>query len=743
MARGTYLFVAGLLALLAIFASKHVLIAIPSVPETAEAGAFDTNRAFARLERVLAGEPPHPVDSPGSDIVRDRLLAEMRAVGLQPRISDNMVCDNFRQGSTINCARVRNLAATLGPAEGEHLLVVAHYDSVPVGPGAADDGIAIATMLEVAEQLRSKQLARPITFLFNEGEETGLLGARAFLDQDPAAPRVTHLLNLEARGVDGPAIMFETSRPNGAAVDQYRRAVERPVANSLSTDFYRLLPNSTDVTVFEERPWTILNIAIIGNETRYHTAGDDLASLDRRSLLHMGGQALQLASRHGTGEIEQSSGELVYADLLTRHLFAVPLTLALVLLGVSLILFGYALVRRRAFGRPLLACAGAVAGAALLAWLATSGVQLVRPGEFWRAWPLATHLGIAASALLAAVLALTLARGASRDRLRVAGWFLFLLAGAAICWVAPGAAIYFLLAPLVALGGILIERWRPGAERIAGWIAAIVQLLTLLPIMALMEVLLSTSPGWVMAPLFAAAALPLLIELRPDGGTHRLAPLAALAAAVACWAAALLVPAYSEDRQQIFTIEHIRDAGTRKAQWAVYNDGAPVPEDYGRRGIWSRTGVSYARRPRWVTDAAWEDLPAPRLVKVAERQIEGRDAGQGARIVTLRAEMNGWDRFDLQLPEAAGARRASINGKLVSFGDGRGDGSASLRCAGRSCDGLTFDLLVGSAQPVDATLIGNVARLPASAAPLVEARPEHARPQYVPDASYALTPIRF
>jgi hypothetical protein len=604
-------------------------------------------------------------------------------------------------------------------------------------PAQQDDGIAIAAMLEVAGQLRGKPLARPITFLFNEGEESGLLGARAFLEKDPAAPRVTHLLNLEARGVDGPAIMFETSRPNAAAVDQYRRAVERPVTNSLSTDFYRLLPNSTDVTVFEERPWTILNIAIIGNETRYHTAGDDLASLDRRSLLHMGGQALQLASQHGSGEVRQSSGELVYADLLTRHLIAIPLTVALVLLGLALILFGYAVVRRRAFGRPLLACAGAVIGAALLAWLGTSGVQLLRPGEFWRAWPLATHLGIAASALLATVLAFTLARGASREQIRVAGWFLFLLLGAAICWVAPGAAIYFLLAPLVALAGILVERWRPGAERIAGWIAAVLQLLTLLPIMALMELLLSTSPGWVVAPLFAAAALPLLIELRPDGGAGRPAVLTALAAALACWAAALLVPAYSPDRQQIYTIEHVRDAGSRTAQWAVYNDGASVPEDYGSHGPWTRTGVSYARRPRWVTAGPWDDTPAPQLVKVAEQPAEG------GRVVTLRAQMNGWDRFELQLPEAARARRASVDGKSVSFGDGSGGGSASLRCVGRSCDGLTFDVLVGSAQPVDATLIGNVARLPASAAPLVDARPEHARPQYVPDASYTLTPLRF
>ena len=88
----------------------------------------------------------------------------------------------------------------------------------PTGPGARDDGIGVASMLGVAALLEDRPLKRPVTFLFNEGEETGLIGARAFLERDPLAARVDSLINLESRGITGPAIMFETSRPNGAAV---------------------------------------------------------------------------------------------------------------------------------------------------------------------------------------------------------------------------------------------------------------------------------------------------------------------------------------------------------------------------------------------------------------------------------------------------------------------------------------------------------------------------------------------
>jgi len=96
-----------------------------------------------------------------------------------------------RRGQAVACARIRNVVATIGPAEGRHLLLVSHYDSTPTGPGASDDGIGVASMIEVAALMRGQALKRPVTFLFDEGEEAGLIGARAFLERDPLAGRVT------------------------------------------------------------------------------------------------------------------------------------------------------------------------------------------------------------------------------------------------------------------------------------------------------------------------------------------------------------------------------------------------------------------------------------------------------------------------------------------------------------------------------------------------------------------------
>jgi hypothetical protein len=723
------------LALLAAMALKGVMLTPPSPPDQPGAAAFDANRAIARLERILGDQSPHPVDSDAGDAVRERLIAEMRAVGLNPRVTDDFAC-NERRGRAVGCARVRNLVATIGPAEGNHLLLVSHYDSTPAGPGASDDGIGIASMLEVASLLRGRALARPITFLFNEGEESGLLGARAFLERDPLAGRVDTAINLESRGVTGPAIMFETSRPNGAAVALYRTA-GRPVANSLSTDLYRLIPNSTDVAVFEARPWTILNFAVIGNETRYHSAGDDLASLDRRSLQHMGDQVLDVAGRVAAGEAPAASDERLYTDLAGRVLIVLPLLFGLVLLGLLILFHLIGGWRRRALGRPLLAMMVAVAGSGAMAFAFHFLLGLVRAGDYWRAWPIVATTAVYASALAAAVIGLLLVAGtAERTRLRAAFWLFFTALGGAICFVAPGAAIFFLAPPLAAALGMVGKRWWAKAERAGAIAAAILLFLTFGPALALFEELMSSGPLWSFAPLGAAIMLPALIELRPLLSRPR--PLFVVAGAidiaVTAWLAAAFTPAYSADRQQLFTIEYVWDESARTARFAVNNDGAPVPY----AGDWQRTEFPYTARRRWAAPA-----PAPSAPPSGPAvELVSREAVPGGIRARLRLRMNGAETIALIAPASASLRSAGVEGFIRPLTPGAGDGRSFIRCAGRACDGALLDVILARAEAVDFTIVGTRPGLPTEAAALARARPARARAQYGPDSTITIGRVR-
>ena len=733
--RLAFILIAALVLLLAAMAAKSLLIALPAPPAVAQAGEFDSQRAFARLARVLGDERPHPVDSEASDEVRARLLAEMRAVGLSPRVTDDFVCNSFARSRTIACARVRNIVATIGPAQGRHLLLSAHYDSTFAGPGAGDAGIGVASLLETAFLLRDQPLARPVTFLFNEGEEMGLLGARAFLGRDPMAGRVDTLINLEARGVEGPAVMFETSRPNALALAAFA-AVHRPVANSLTTDLYGLIPNSTDVAVFAGRRWAILNFAIIGNETRYHSAGDDLAALDRRSLQHMGDQTLKLARTLSGEQPPAASGQRLYADVLGRGLVTLPLLPGLVLLGMLLIGFVIVAWRRRALGQPLLAMFAATIGATALAWLGQSLLGLLRAGDYWRGYPLVTATAVYASALAACLIVLLLiARHADRSRLRAAYWLYFLITGAALAVVAPGAAIFFLFPPLLVAAGMIARRWQDRAERVAGLAAALLVFLTFGPALALFEELMSNGPHWMFAPLGALILLPFLVELMPLA--RRVVPVLAFAAAADLfllgWLAVLLTPAYSQDRRQQFAIEYVQDAPARQAHWSVNNDGAPVRF----AADWRREEVPWSSRKRWLAPA-----PPLALTPPGVELLSQQPHGEG-RLLTLRLRSNGAASVTLIAPPEASLREAGSGAFSGHFAAEAGaEPRYFLRCIGRSCDGAVFRLVSGSQDPIDFTIVGSRPGLPPSAGPLVQARPALARPQYAPDSTLTVGRLR-
>ncbi|MEA3000690.1 MAG: hypothetical protein QOK17_2523 [Sphingomonadales bacterium] len=726
------------LALALLVAAMAMKAWLTTVPELAPArpGGFDQARAVSRLARVLGDQRPHPVDSAADDAVRGRLVAELRAMGLGPRVTDHWACNGDPRSRSLSCARVRNVVATIGPATGRHLLLASHYDSTATGPGAADDGIGVASMLEIASILKGRKLSRPVTFLFDEGEEAALLGAKAFLERDPLAGRVDSAINLEARGVTGPAIMFETSRPNGSAIRHFAGSAVRPVANSMTADIYRLIPNSTDVSIFAGRPWTILNYAIIGNETRYHSPGDTIAALDRRSLQHMGDQALAATEELAAARVKDGGGERLYADVLGRGLVSLPLSVSIAAAGILLLGFGWVGLRRRGgLGRSIAAMLAALAGSSAFVFVAQTLIRWIRGGEFARAHPEVSGFAIDVAALAVSLaMLLWLARPLARDRLRTGFWILFLLLGCLLAAIAPGVLIFFLAPPLVALAGIALERFRPGAERVLALLAWALLFLTWAPLLYLGEVLLGFAGGWILAAVSALILLPALIELKPVlvRLPRRELLAGASAAALAGWVAVALVPAYSPDGKQLLRIEYALENG--KGRWLLASDGGPLPAAFSPFGEpvkvpWSMT----RRRPSQAPVLA---AATPAIEKLAERQ------SPAGRILTLRLKANGAEQIVLRGEPDAAVRAVRIGGSLARTGKGAAKDPYFVRCVGRSCDGAVVDLLVGRAGPLTLTMIGVRSGLPPEGAALLRARPANAQPQYSPDVTIGVAKVR-
>jgi hypothetical protein len=727
-----------LLALPGAMAATSWLVPVPEVRAANSPSEFDAVRARDRLARILGDERPHPADSPGSDGVRARLLAEMRGVGLDPRVRDQIACNEGYKSRGVTCARVRNIVATIGPPGGRRLLLNAHYDSSVAGPGAGDDGVGVATLLEVAAILGSEPLRRPVTFLFNEGEELGLIGARAFL-ADPLSRDVDRLINLEARGTTGPVNMFETSVPNGAAVEAFAQAVDRPVANSLATDVYRQMPNYTDVNSFAERGWLTLNFAMIGNETRYHSPGDNLAALDPRSLQHMGDQALAVA-RQLAHPLPAATDNQVFMDFFGRWLVHLPQAVGLILLAASLVGLSWLAWRRRALGRGVAVIgAGLLLGTAL-AWVGTAAVGLARPGMFWRAYPDWTHLAVYASALLAGVAVLRLpGRQLDVPQLRAAFWLAFAALGAIVALAAPLGIVFFLFPPLLFALGVIAGRWHPRAEQAGAWLAALLLYFTLGAMVGQLEELLNQGPMWLFAPLGLLVMMPVLVEARPWIAATPAREAIGIASVFALlgWAAAAAAPAYSADRQQQFTIEHVTDIATRRSSWSVLDDFAALPDGFRAAGQWRRGKLPYSDRKRWLANAP----PLPGLEPPAV-EVVGRSVAGGARRVRVRLHPNGAETVALVARKDARVLAAGTGAFVRPISRQAKESRYVVRCFGRSCDGLAIDIAIGKAAPVEFIVLGSRAGLPPAAASLLAARRRYARPQYSPDATITMDRLR-
>jgi Peptidase family M28 len=250
---------------------------------------FSADRALAALHPVLGADPTsRPTGSPALHATQDKLVTAFGDLGLEVDDRTWLSCSD-RQAV---CGRVRNLRVRVpGRNAGPSVLLASHSDSVGAGPGVGDSAASVAILFEVARALFVEPAWGPVDLLLTDGEEVDLLGARAFVAQDPAWADVAVVVNLEARGTGGRSWMFEVS--DDWLVETYAKAVPHPATTSVATAVYRNMPVDTDLTVFRQaRPG--LGLAFIGGAARYHTPLDDLKHLDAGSLQQQGETALAL-----------------------------------------------------------------------------------------------------------------------------------------------------------------------------------------------------------------------------------------------------------------------------------------------------------------------------------------------------------------------------------------------------------------------------------------------------------------
>jgi acetylornithine deacetylase/succinyl-diaminopimelate desuccinylase-like protein len=115
---------------------------------------FSAIRANAALGRILGPkEIPDPVSSENNAAVRARIQKEFADIGVKTTTYEAFTCNSWRGFSFVACATVTDIIAEVVPGEGKAIVLLAHYDSVPAGPGASDDKSGVVTVLETARAL--------------------------------------------------------------------------------------------------------------------------------------------------------------------------------------------------------------------------------------------------------------------------------------------------------------------------------------------------------------------------------------------------------------------------------------------------------------------------------------------------------------------------------------------------------------------------------------------------------------
>lgn len=721
---------AALAAVLALVAWRYA----PPSPRGADApeGEFSAVRAKAALARVLGDERPHLTGSTSNAGVRERLIAELRHLGLQPEVEWRFVC-----GGGGRCARVANVMARVpgdGPPDGAALLAC-HYDSVASGPGAADDGAGVATALESARALlAAPRLPHDVWLLLDDGEEQALLGAEAFARDAARTKRFLAVVNVEARGTTGPSLMFELSTGSAWLVREAASVLPRPATNSIYYTLYQRLPNDTDLTVFKRHGMAGVNFGFVDGPLRYHTPRDDLAHLDLGSLQHHGDHALAMVrSLAGPESSYRRVGEEVFFDLLT--LFVVrwpqPWTLPLAAIGALLVIVAVVLRRRRdaasggaAWGAA--AALGTVVAAGVLAWLLRSLLKALGGLPYqWVAhsWPLT--LAFWATAVGAAALVAWLAGDRLRQRSAwTATWIGWSALAVAAATLAPGVS-YPLVVPVLVAG-------------VAGLAAAVVRAddgwFWLPPLLAAALVIFPLAwmlyygmgdvalPGvTILVALVLTAALPALAV-----ASRRARVLLAATAAVGVLvgaAAALALPKFSADAPQPLSLVLYRDADRGEAHWIAGSAAIPLPPSLAE--LTAKRGA-YPWAPElnaWTAPAPQFAAPPPELTLESVTWSAG-DVRVRARLRSAR----GAPIAGLYVPgDRVGAAR--IEGEEVPLPPPQDrDDFETIEDITLPAEGAAIELVFTGSAPVELYAYDVQLGLGAESAALLHARPDWAVP---------------
>ena len=187
-------------------APKMIDAALPDAAGCAPLGDCDWLVAYQRrLVGALAGAQDispglkltHRASVAERNASRQFLMDEFAALGLTPMRHD------YQTPTHTGANVIARLDATGGT--GNTIIIGAHFDSVPAGPGAADNATGVAIVLAAARYLKDvPNRQHPVVFALFDQEELGLIGSKEWVKTlVPADIHGVHVFDMLSFDGDG------------------------------------------------------------------------------------------------------------------------------------------------------------------------------------------------------------------------------------------------------------------------------------------------------------------------------------------------------------------------------------------------------------------------------------------------------------------------------------------------------------------------------------------------------------
>ncbi|XP_071009486.1 endoplasmic reticulum metallopeptidase 1-like isoform X1 [Oncorhynchus clarkii lewisi] len=307
-------------------------------------GEFNAVRARKHLERITS-VGPRPVGSRENEVLTvNFLLEQIEHIKTISASGPNSVTVNVQRptgsykflGGITSYCKVSNIAVRLEPKAGAQHLMLAncHFDTVANSPGASDNAVSCAVMLEVLHSLAnlSTPLRHGVVFLFNGAEETMQQASHGFITQHPWAKQVRAFINLEAVGVGGKELVFQTGPENPWLIQAYKHAAKHPFASVVGQEIFqsRWIPSDTDFHIYRDfGNIPGIDLAFIENGFIYHTKYDTPDRILTDSIQRAGDNILAVLkhlvmSEELADSSEYAHGNMVFFDLLGMVVVAYP-----------------------------------------------------------------------------------------------------------------------------------------------------------------------------------------------------------------------------------------------------------------------------------------------------------------------------------------------------------------------------------------------------------------------------------